>query len=89
MAALDLLITVHLQYMYTCIVGRESTLTASWVVVLETALRRIYAFRVYPRDTLWIPESLMLCNVVIDTTVVFTPTNVVSINQTLYPFLQV
>ena len=32
--------TVHLQYMYTCIVGRESTLTASWVVVLETALRQ-------------------------------------------------
>ena len=32
--------TVHLQYMYTCIVGRESTLTASWIVVLETALRQ-------------------------------------------------
>ena len=31
---------VHVQYMYTCIVGREYTLTASWVVVLETALRQ-------------------------------------------------
>ena len=31
---------VHVQYMYTCIVSRESTLTASWVVVLETALRQ-------------------------------------------------
>ena len=32
--------TVHLQYMYTCIVGRESTLAASWVVIVETALRQ-------------------------------------------------
>ena len=29
--------------MYTCIVGRESTLTASSVVVLETALRQAAA----------------------------------------------
>ena len=27
----SLLITLHLQDMYTCIVGRESSLTASWV----------------------------------------------------------
>ena len=32
--------TVHVQYMYTCVVGRESTRTTSWVVVLETALRQ-------------------------------------------------
>ena len=30
----------YIQYMYTCTVGRESTLTASWIVVLKTALRQ-------------------------------------------------
>ena len=34
------LLYTYNSYMYTCIVGRESTLTASWVVVLETALRQ-------------------------------------------------
>ena len=33
--------------------------------------------------------DLLLSNVVIDTTIVFTPTNVVSINETLYPLLEI
>ena len=40
--------------------------------------------RVYP-----CMRDLMLGNVVIDTTIVFTPTNVVSIYQTLYPLLEI